>query len=112
MILHGADYRSLGAHLDHLVVADADAARIEVAVDEDFHLLSGGRGFRDCCRGGGELHGWNCNSCVLGVLDLNNIVDADRFIVATAISRRASLVTADERLLQWKHALKRVDATR
>ena len=37
---------------------------------------------------------------------------ADRFIVATAISRRASLVTADERLLQWKHALKRVDATR
>jgi len=37
---------------------------------------------------------------------------ADRFIVATAISRRATLLTADARLLEWKHALKRVDATR
>lgn len=37
---------------------------------------------------------------------------ADRFIVATAISRRAALLTADARLLEWKHALKRVDATR
>ncbi len=37
---------------------------------------------------------------------------ADRFIVATAISRRAALLTADERLLEWKHALKRVDASR
>ena len=37
---------------------------------------------------------------------------ADRFIVATAISRRAALLTADARLLGWKHALKRVDAAR
>jgi PIN domain nuclease of toxin-antitoxin system len=37
---------------------------------------------------------------------------ADRFILATAISRRAALLTADARLLGWKHALKRVDATR
>ena len=36
---------------------------------------------------------------------------ADRFIVATAISHRAALLTADERLLEWKHALKRVNAT-
>ncbi|TSA13109.1 MAG: type II toxin-antitoxin system VapC family toxin [Betaproteobacteria bacterium] len=35
---------------------------------------------------------------------------ADRFIVATAISHRASLLTADTRLLRWKHALKRLDA--
>jgi PIN domain nuclease of toxin-antitoxin system len=37
---------------------------------------------------------------------------ADRFIAATAISRRAALVTADERLLRWEHSLKRVDAAR
>lgn len=37
---------------------------------------------------------------------------ADRFIVATAISHRAALLTADARLLEWKHALKRIDATR
>lgn len=37
---------------------------------------------------------------------------ADRLIVATAISHRAMLFTADERLLKWKHALKRADAAR
>lgn len=37
---------------------------------------------------------------------------ADRFIAATAISHGATLVTADERLLQWKHSLKRQDARR
>ena len=45
-------------------------------------------------------------------LELLHKDPADRFIVATAISRRAALLTADERLLGWKHALKRVDATR
>lgn len=35
---------------------------------------------------------------------------ADRFIAATAISQRATLMTADERLLKWKHALSRQDA--
>ncbi|MGH8699953.1 MAG: type II toxin-antitoxin system VapC family toxin [Burkholderiales bacterium] len=37
---------------------------------------------------------------------------ADRFIAATAIVHQATLVTADERLLGWKHALKRQDATK
>lgn len=37
---------------------------------------------------------------------------ADRFIAATAIVKRARLVTADARLLKWKHALKRHDATK
>ena len=37
---------------------------------------------------------------------------ADRFIAATAISHEATLVTADERLLTWKHAVKRQDARR
>jgi PIN domain nuclease of toxin-antitoxin system len=35
---------------------------------------------------------------------------ADRFIAASAISHRATLMTADERLLKWKHALRRQDA--
>jgi len=32
---------------------------------------------------------------------------ADRLIAATAITHGATLVTADERLLKWKHAVKR-----
>lgn len=35
---------------------------------------------------------------------------ADRFIAATAITREAILVTADERLLGWTHPLERHDA--
>jgi PIN domain nuclease of toxin-antitoxin system len=32
---------------------------------------------------------------------------ADRFIAATAIAHDATLVTADERLLNWRHTLRR-----
>ena len=35
---------------------------------------------------------------------------ADRFIAATAIQRGATLLTADARLLAWKHRVKRQDA--
>jgi PIN domain nuclease of toxin-antitoxin system len=35
---------------------------------------------------------------------------ADRFIVATARSRAAELVTSDERILAWRGALARIDA--
>jgi len=35
---------------------------------------------------------------------------ADRFIAATAIAHDAMLITADERLLRWQHALRRIDA--
>jgi PIN domain nuclease of toxin-antitoxin system len=37
---------------------------------------------------------------------------ADRFISATAVLHDAVLITADERLLAWRHALKRQDARR
>jgi PIN domain nuclease of toxin-antitoxin system len=37
---------------------------------------------------------------------------ADRFIAATAITHNATLITADQQLLKWKHALKRQDASR
>lgn len=35
---------------------------------------------------------------------------ADRFIVATAIAHNATLVTADEQLLRWRHPLRRQNA--
>lgn len=35
---------------------------------------------------------------------------ADRFIAATALVHGATLLSADEKMLRWKHALIRVDA--
>ena len=35
---------------------------------------------------------------------------ADRFIVASALAHGAALMTADDRLLDWRHALERHDA--
>jgi PIN domain nuclease of toxin-antitoxin system len=35
---------------------------------------------------------------------------ADRIIAATAVAHDATLITADERLLRWRHRLKRQDA--
>lgn len=35
---------------------------------------------------------------------------ADRFIAATAIAHDATLLTADERLLRWRHPLRRSNA--
>ena len=48
----------------------------------------------------------------LRAVDLGNLPGdpADRFIVATAIVHGATLMTADERLLKWKHGLKRMNA--
>ena len=45
-------------------------------------------------------------------LDLPHKDPADRFIVATAIAKSAALMTADAKLLKWRHALKRYDASR
>ncbi len=45
-------------------------------------------------------------------LDLASLHDdpADRFTVASALVHDATLITADERLLEWHHALERHDA--
>jgi PIN domain nuclease of toxin-antitoxin system len=45
-------------------------------------------------------------------LDLANLHEdpADRFIVATALVHGAALMTADRRLLDWRHTLARHDA--
>jgi PIN domain nuclease of toxin-antitoxin system len=44
--------------------------------------------------------------------ELENLNDdpADRIIAATAIAHDATLMTADEKLLRWRHRLKRQDA--
>ena len=43
-------------------------------------------------------------------LDGLNGDPADRIIAATAIAHDATLVTADEKLLRWRHRLKRQNA--
>ena len=47
-------------------------------------------------------------------LDLDGLSDdpADRFIAATALLHGACLVTADQRILDWRHTLPRQDACR
>ena len=47
-------------------------------------------------------------------LELSGLHDdpADRFIVATALVHGAALMTADERLLEWRHGMERHDATK
>lgn len=45
-------------------------------------------------------------------LDLGHKDPADRLIAATAIHKNATLLTADSKLLQWKYALRRHDASR
>ena len=48
----------------------------------------------------------------LRALDLSGLHNdpADRFIVATALAHGAALMTADEKLLDWRHTLERHDA--
>jgi PIN domain nuclease of toxin-antitoxin system len=45
-----------------------------------------------------------------GELDGLHADPADRFIAATAIAHNATLVTADDRLLQWRHSVRRHNA--
>jgi PIN domain nuclease of toxin-antitoxin system len=49
--------------------------------------------------------------CILaGELENLHADPADRLIAATAIAHDATLVTADERLLRWRHPLRRQNA--
>ncbi|HEX3503738.1 MAG TPA: type II toxin-antitoxin system VapC family toxin [Xanthobacteraceae bacterium] len=45
-----------------------------------------------------------------GELDSLHSDPADRFIAATAIIHNATLISADERLLHWRHSLRRLNA--
>jgi PIN domain nuclease of toxin-antitoxin system len=49
--------------------------------------------------------------CILaGELENLHADPADRLIAASAIAHDATLVTADERLLRWRHTLRRQNA--
>jgi PIN domain nuclease of toxin-antitoxin system len=54
------------------------------------------------------LHGEIC--ILAGELENLHTDPADRLIAATAITLDATLITADERLLRWRHALRRQNA--
>jgi len=45
-------------------------------------------------------------------LQLPHSDPADRFIAATAVLHNATLLTADKRLLQWRHKIRRQNAAR
>ena len=51
-------------------------------------------------------------SIALRSLELSGLPDdpADRFIVATALEHGAAVMTADEKILDWRHAPERHDA--
>jgi PIN domain nuclease of toxin-antitoxin system len=53
---------------------------------------------------------WEIALLVAGELDTLHGDPADRFIAATAIVHDATLVTADEKLLRWRHPLRRQNA--
>jgi PIN domain nuclease of toxin-antitoxin system len=68
--------------------------------------------FRDEVLGTGTIELPLNSEIAIRAVDLGNLPadPADRFIVATALVHNAILMTADERLLEWRHTLKRQDA--
>lgn len=72
------------------------------------------REWRDSVLAAGAIELPLDGTVALRAIDLAGLHDdpADRFIVATALVHEAALVTADERLLAWRHAMERHDARR
>ncbi len=70
------------------------------------------REWRDTVLAAGVLELPLDGTVAVRALDLAGLHDdpADRFIVATALVHEAALMTADERLLDWRHAMERHDA--
>ncbi len=71
-----------------------------------------------------SIRSWRNEMCDLGLMEIpvdgecsinsNELTDfhpdpTDRIIVATAIKKDATLITADERILNWKGKLRRLD---
>jgi PIN domain nuclease of toxin-antitoxin system len=69
-------------------------------------------GFREKTLNSGAIELPLTGEIAIRAVDLGTLPTdpADRFIVATAIVHDAILITADERLLNWKHTVKRQDA--
>lgn len=70
------------------------------------------REWRDAVLAAGAIELPLDGSVAVRALELSGLHDdpADRFIVATALVHEATLMTADERLLGWRHAMERHDA--
>ena len=70
------------------------------------------REWRDALLAAGAIELPLDGTVAVRALDLAGLHDdpADRFIVATALVHEAALMTADERLLDWRHAMERHDA--
>lgn len=70
------------------------------------------REWRDAVLAAGAIELPLDGAVAVRALDLSGLHDdpADRFIVATALVHGATLMTADERLLDWHHAMERHDA--
>ncbi len=70
------------------------------------------REWRDAVLAAGAIELPLDGTVAVRALDLAGLHDdpADRFIVATALVHEAALMTADERLLDWHHAMERHDA--
>lgn len=70
------------------------------------------RAWRDAVLAAGAIELPLDGTVAVRALDLARLHDdpADRFIVATALVHDAALMTADERLLDWRHAMERHDA--
>jgi PIN domain nuclease of toxin-antitoxin system len=76
------------------------------------HLATSVRDWRAAVLAAGAVELPIDGAVAVRALDLAGLHDdpADRFIAATALTHGATLVTADERLLAWPHALERQDA--
>jgi PIN domain nuclease of toxin-antitoxin system len=70
------------------------------------------REWRDAVLAAGALELPLDGAVAVRALELAGLHDdpADRFIAATALVHGATLMTADERLLDWRHAMERQDA--
>jgi PIN domain nuclease of toxin-antitoxin system len=70
------------------------------------------REWRDAILAAGAIELPLDGAIALRALDLTGLHNdpADRFIVATALVHDATLMTADDRLLEWRHPLDRHDA--
>ena len=70
------------------------------------------REWRDAVLAAGAIELPLDGAIALRALDLTGLHDdpADRFVVATALVHGAALMTADDRLLDWRHSLDRHDA--
>ena len=75
-------------------------------------LPSSAREWRDAVLAAGANELPLDGAVAVRALELAGLHDdpADRFIVATALVHGATLMTADQRLLDWQHAMERHDA--